>query len=153
MAIAAAALCLRAAAVCTRPACTWPQGRSHCQGAGARLGRGVRLGAGLQGRGCKGGVAGQVAAQAAVSRCSRSFERLAEVQARADEEELRARREATKASEAAAAAKRLEAELQQLRGIGSQAQPRATRCRLPPCPPPSLTPAPLSPWRPQLSSS
>ena len=87
-----------------------------------------------------------------VSRCSRSFERLAEVQARADEEELRARREASKASEAAAAAKRLEAELQQLRGIGSQAQPHHSR-RLPPCPPPSLTPAPLSPWRPQLSSS
>ena len=81
-----------------------------------------------------------------VSRYSRSFERLAEVQARADEEELRARREASKASEAAAAAKRLEAELQQLRGIGSQAQPHHSR-RLPPCPPPSLTPTPLSPWR------
>ena len=70
-----------------------------------------------------------------MSRCSRSFERLAEVQARADEEELRARREATKASEAAAAAKRLEAELQQLRGIGSQAQPHHS------LPPASLPPA------------
>ena len=70
-----------------------------------------------------------------MSRCSRSFERLAEVQARADEEELRARREATKASEAAAAAKRLETELQQLRGIGSQAQPHHS------LPPASLPPA------------
>jgi hypothetical protein len=58
-----------------------------------------------------------------VSWRGRSFEALAEVQARADEEQLRARSEATKASEAAVAAKRLETELQQLRGIGSQAQP------------------------------
>ena len=53
----------------------------------------------------------------------RSFEALAEGQARAEEEQLRARGEATRASEAAGAAKRLETELQQLRGIDSQAQP------------------------------
>ena len=55
------------------------------------------------------------------------------MQARADEEQLRARSEATKANEATEAAKRLESELEQLRGIGSQAQPT-----FPPSVPPVL---------------